>query len=102
MATQFIRRERGPTPPPAISHGYRAAKRYAVVVKEILGADRPTFKATAYRVGYCGEREAVVNDNGRPLVAVGTSAVKATSYLMAALRRRSPSPANHRAISHKA
>ena len=91
MATQFIRRERGPTLPPAIADGNqrpRSVARYGVVVKEVRGADRPTFQATAYVVDRSGARATVVNEGGRPLVAVGVTPLKATSYLLAALRRR--------------
>jgi hypothetical protein len=59
-----------------------------VVVKEVTGADLPTFKATAFLTESGGRREPVVNRNGRPLVAVGATPMKATSYLLAALRRR--------------
>ena len=91
MATQFIRRERGPNHLPAVNRGYECTAnsvRYGVFVREITGGDRPTFQATAYLVDRSGHRSAVVNENGRPLVGIGTTAVKATSYLMSALRRR--------------
>ena len=78
MGTQFIRRERGPTPSPPL----------AVVVQAIAGAQPPSFSARAYRLDYGGGRVPVVNDLGRPLVAVGATPVKATSFLLAALRRR--------------
>jgi hypothetical protein len=91
MATQFIRRERGPTLPRAAANrpvSTRIVARYGVTVKEVRGVDRPTFKATAYVVDHTGTRAVVVNENGRPLVAVGLTPLKATSYLLAALRRR--------------
>jgi hypothetical protein len=91
MATQFIRRERGPNHPPTASRAYQCTAnsvRYGVSVREIAGGDRPTFQATAYLVDRTGHRAAVVNENGRPLVGIGTTAVKATSYLLSALRRR--------------
>jgi hypothetical protein len=90
MATQFIHRERGPNLLPALaSYAYTTSRaRYGVVVREVPGADQPTFKATAYRVDHAGGRAPVVNESGRPLVAVGATPVKATSYLMSALRRR--------------
>jgi hypothetical protein len=59
-----------------------------VVVKEVSGANLPTFKATAFLTESGGRREPVVNHNGRPLVAIGATPMKATSYLLAALRRR--------------
>jgi hypothetical protein len=90
MATQFIRRERGPIPPSTtpLTPRVASAPRYGVVVKEVKGAERPTFKASAYLAESGGRREPVVSRNGRPLVAFGATPMKATIYLLAALRRR--------------
>lgn len=91
MSTQFIRRERGPSHPPAIvddPHALAQSLRVGVIVKVIGGVEPPTFTATAYRLDYRGARAPVVNESGHPLVAVGATPVKATSYLLAALRRR--------------
>jgi hypothetical protein len=90
MATQFIHRERGPNLSPLLAgYAYTTERaRYGVVVRKVAGADCPTFTATAYRVDGSGARTPVVNEDGRPLVAVGSTPVKATSYLMSALRRR--------------
>lgn len=90
MPTQFIRRERGPIlpPRPQVYPRPASAPRYGVVVKEVSGADQPTFKATAFLTESGGRREPIVNRNGRPLVAIGATPMKATTYLLAALRRR--------------
>jgi hypothetical protein len=48
----------------------------------------PAFRASAYLVDRTGARAPIVNEKGRPLVAIGKTAMAATSYLLAALRRR--------------
>jgi hypothetical protein len=92
MPTQSMRRERGPTPllrtQPQPAPRAASAPRYGVVVKEVRGPDGPTYQATAYLAESGGRREPIVNRNGRPLVAVAATPMKAASYLLAALRRR--------------
>ena len=58
-----------------------------VIVTQVVLPDRTGYQATAYRVDASGKRHAVVNTTGQPLVAFGSTPLKATAYLLSAVRR---------------
>jgi hypothetical protein len=72
-----------------VPHEAPTSPRFGVVVKEVVGEDGPTFQAMAFVLSHSGVREPIINGDGHPFVAFGASPLKATNYLLSALRRKS-------------
>ena len=62
--------------------------RLVVVVAVTTRRNVARYEATAFAVDLVGERRAIVNEDGQPLIAFGNTPLAARACLMSALRRR--------------